>query len=91
MNTLSNAALAIVALSAVLVGYFASMYLTRYRLMRVRRRIGCLFGRHTPGPVQPAVGGRNVQRCDWCDKVVREYEVTKGEAFQNRNKIRRIY
>ena len=57
---------------------------------------GLQQGRHDAGPVRDvtqtfteAVGGRRVQRCDWCDKVVREYEVTVNEARQA--SIRRIY
>lgn len=61
----------------------------KYRLMRVRRRIRCLLGRHDAGPVEDAVGGRRIQRCDWCDKVVREYEVTLNEA--RNTTVRRIY
>ena len=78
------------------IALLVDLLLDRYKLMRVRRRIRCLIGRHDAGPVRDvtqtfteAVGGRRVQRCDWCDKVVREYEVTVNEARQA--SIRRIY
>ena len=88
MEQINSTTLALIVVLALATGYWASQYFSVYRRMRIRRRIACLFGKHTPGPVRPAVGGRNIQRCDWCDKVVREYEVTVGEA---RQKIRRIY
>ena len=47
------------------------------------RKIKCLCGKHVPGPVKAAVGGRNVQRCLYCDKIVYEYTVSK-------NSVRRI-
>ena len=62
-----------------------------YRRMRLRRKIACLFGRHTPGPVKAEVGGRNVQRCDWCDRVIREFTVTKKQAEDESGIVRRIY
>ena len=86
--------LATAAIILFIVGFFALFFdllldRYKYRLMRVRRRIRCLLGKHDAGPVEDVVGGRRIQRCDWCDKVVREYEVTVNEARQA--SIRRIY
>ena len=80
---------AIIALLGLAAGFWLAGWLTRYRLMRFRRRLDCFMGNHAPGQVRDVVGGRRVQRCDWCDKVVREYEVTVNEAKQRT--IRRIY
>ncbi len=82
---------ALVALLGFATGYWLTGYLTKYRRMRMRRWIACKFGRHVPGPVKPAVGGRNVQRCEWCDRVVHEYQITPGRAEKERDVIRRIY
>lgn len=79
---------AIIALLGLASGFWLAGWLTRYRWMRIRRRLRCLIGKHDAGPVRDMVGGRRVQRCDWCDKVVREYQVTVNEAKQT---IRRIY
>ena len=79
---------AVIAVLCFVIGYLISTHLTKYKLMRFKRWVKCQFGKHVPGRVQAAPGGRNVQRCDWCDKVVREYQVTPGEA---RQQIRRIY
>lgn len=87
MNDFSVLA-AIVALFAFCVGVWLRGYMTPFRRMRIRRRLRCFIGKHDAGPVRDMVGGRRVQRCDWCDKVVREYEVTVNEAKQT---IRRIY
>lgn len=61
-----------------------------YDWRRAGRRIKCTFGSHAPDVVRAEVGGRNVQRCLYCDKVVREYEVTVEGAKKN-PVIRRIY
>ena len=47
---------------------------------KVWRKIKCLCGNHAPGHVKGAVGGRNVQRCLYCDKIVYEYKVTKDSV-----------
>lgn len=78
----------LIAMLGIATGLWLNSYMTPFRWMRIRRRIRCLFGRHDAGPVRDVVGGRRIQRCDWCDKVVREYEVTVNEAKQT---IRRIY
>lgn len=80
---------AIIALLGLATGWWLAGWMTRYRWMKIRRRIRCLFGQHDAGPVRDVVGGRRVQRCDWCDKVVHEYEVTVGQARSER--IRRIH
>ena len=85
----NSATAALIVALGFCVGYWTQGYFTKYRVMRIRRRVGCLFGRHTAGPVRDEVGGRRVQRCDWCDKVVREYAVTFSNI--NKEKIRRIY
>lgn len=46
----------------------------RWRMMR---KIRCWTGHHAAGPVKGEVGGRNVQRCLYCDKIVYQYTVTK--------------
>lgn len=51
---------------------------------KLGRKIRCLFGSHATGPVKGEVGGRNVQRCLYCDKIVYEYKVSKDS-------VRRIY
>lgn len=79
----------LIAFAGLAFGYWVATWMSAYRWMRFRRRIRCLFGRHDAGPVRDVVGGRRQQRCDWCDKVVREYEVTVNEAKQAT--IRRIY
>lgn len=84
-----SAVWALVALTGFAFGLWLHGWLNQYRWMRIKRRTRCLFGKHDPGPVRDVVGGRRIQRCDWCDKVVREYEVTVNEAKQAT--IRRIY
>lgn len=81
--------LTLCAFAGLVFGYWLAGYMTAYRRMRLRRRIRCVFGKHDPGPVRDVVGGRRIQRCDWCDKIVREYQVTVNEA--KRATIRRIY
>jgi hypothetical protein len=44
------------------------------------RKIKCWCGNHAAGHVKGAVGGRNVQRCLYCDKIVYEYKVTKDSV-----------
>lgn len=61
---------------------------TPYQRARMLRRIKCIFGTHSPGFVRNEWDGRRVQRCDYCDRVVYEYEVTKDEL--NRETIRRL-
>lgn len=85
MNIEAYALLAAVA--AFLIGYAVGRPRTRSRLWR---RIRCLLGDHAPGPVRAAPGGRNIQRCDYCDRVVSEYQVTPGQALHERDRIRRV-
>ena len=54
------------------------------------RKLKCLLGFHAEDCVRAEVGGRNVQRCLYCDKVIREYTVTKDGA-QGTQTIRRKY
>lgn len=87
MNTSGLLALMGVLLLATAWGFYLGM--PDYQRKRTRQWFKCLFGKHDElRPVEPAVGGRNVQRCLWCDKVVREYQVTKSEA--QKQTIRRI-
>ena len=86
---MDSVTLTLCVVAGLAFGFWLSQYMTAYRWMRLRRRIRCVFGQHDPGPVRDAVGGRRIQRCDWCDKIVREYEVTVNEA--KRATIRRIY
>lgn len=72
---------ALVAFAAIATGYTLALYFNSpYRRRRFLKRCKCLMGKHEPGPVQDAVGGRRVQRCDWCDKIVRTYQVSVSEA-----------
>lgn len=49
------------------------------RFRKATRWIGCKCGFHAPsGHFEPAVGGRDVQRCLYCDVVVFEVQRTKG-------------
>jgi len=42
------------------------------------RKLKCACGFHAPsGRFVPAIGGRDVMRCDYCDKVVCAVERTK--------------
>jgi hypothetical protein len=81
--------IAIIGGLCFLVGYLFAGYVTRYKLVRFKRWVNCKIGNHVPGRIQPAVGGRNIQRCDWCDVVVREYQVSQADA--KRQQVRRIY
>jgi hypothetical protein len=85
--TVSNLAV-LTALAGVVFGYLSIEYLgSPYKRARLRRSINCLMGNHAPGRVEDVVGGRRLQRCDYCDKVVREYQVTKNQL--NKESIRR--
>lgn len=54
----------------------------KFRIFTIK--VKCMFGFHKPsGKFVPAVGGRNVQRCLYCDVVTQEVAVTK-------NNVRRI-
>lgn len=55
-----------------------------YGWRRFWRKVGCKCGIHAPsGRYVPAVGGRDVMRCDYCDCIVYEVERTK-------NSLRRV-
>ena len=72
---------ALAAFTGIAIGYSITQYfMSAYRRRRFVKRCRCLVGKHEPGPVQDAVGGRRVQRCDWCDKIVRVYQVSVAEA-----------
>jgi hypothetical protein len=54
------------------------LYRSSYAGRRIIRKILCALGSHAPsGHFSPAVGGRNIMRCLYCDRVVREISVTK--------------
>lgn len=79
---------------ALVVGAFIGLTIAHHlfneRLrQRLWRRTRCLFGRHAPGAFEDRVGGIRVQRCDYCDRVVRRYEVTVNQA--KTETIRRTY
>jgi hypothetical protein len=59
-------------------------------MKRAWQVIKCFFGNHEADVVRAEVGGRNVQRCLYCDRVVREYQVSKEGAKKN-PVIRRMY
>ena len=81
MNDQWTVVYAIVAFAGLMFGYMGATYfMSPYRRRRFFKRCKCLLGKHEPGPVQDAVGGRRVQRCDWCDKIVRTYQVSVAEA-----------
>lgn len=80
MNTPERIMYSLMALFVLAVCYSTVVHFLRYsNRYRFRKRIKCLFGQHEPGVVRDAVGGRRLQRCDWCDKVVHEYTVTKDQ------------
>ena len=69
----------IIALGVTMAWVLINFFLIGSRAAwRQKRRIRCFFGNHISGPVRGEVGGRNVQRCLYCDKVVYQYTVTKG-------------
>lgn len=70
-----------------LLGTYAS---SSYKRKVLRQSINCLMGNHKPGLIKDAVGGRRVQHCDYCDKRIREYQVTKSQVQGERDTIRRI-
>lgn len=83
---------AMVGLAGLLVGYWLATALsTPYKRRRVWRKIKCFFGKHTPGPIRGAPGGRNIQSCDYCLKTLRVYTISKNQAIKDRELIRRIY
>ena len=72
---------AIASFAGIVTGYvLATYFMSPYRRRRFIKRCKCIVGKHEPGPVQDAVGGRRVQRCDWCDKIVSVYQVSIAEA-----------
>jgi len=47
----------------------------------VWKRIKCWFtGGHNPGYAEGAVGGRNIQYCTKCDRLVSEHPVGREQA-----------
>jgi hypothetical protein len=71
---------AVVGGSAIFIGflYITVFHATSRKARTIGRRIKCWFGTHKPtGVFEPAIGGRNVMRCLYCDKVTREIKVTK--------------
>lgn len=80
-----------VAFAGLLTGYFMAVYLSNYYTRRRwKRAIMCFFNNHAPDRIRSEVGGRNVQRCLYCDKLIYEYTVTKDGAKKNPT-IRRTY
>ena len=78
---MTSGQLTILCSACFILGWsLTNIFSSSYKRHRIMRRIGCFFGRHVPGRVQPAIGGRNVQRCDYCDKIVREHNVTKDQV-----------
>lgn len=74
---------AVIGGSAIFIGFlWITLWHASSRVFRNRlRRIKCWFGTHKPtGVFEPAVGGRNVMRCLYCDKVTREIQVTKDNV-----------
>jgi hypothetical protein len=52
-----------------------------YGFRRWWRKVMCNMGSHAPtGTFEPAFGGRNVQRCLYCDTIVYEVQVTKNQV-----------
>jgi hypothetical protein len=56
------------------------MSMSPRRRMRFRKSVKCFFGKHELGTPEDiySVADRRVQRCDWCGRVIREYEVLRG-------------
>jgi hypothetical protein len=53
---------------------------------KATRWVTCKFGFHAPsGSFVPAVGGRDVDRCMYCDHVVFEIKRTKGSLRRTNN------
>lgn len=74
---MDSALLAILAFAVFLTAYFLGMCTTNpYLRRRWKHKIMCTFGKHHPDRIKAEVGGRSVQRCLYCDKVVHEYQVT---------------
>lgn len=93
MNVEPTAYALLVLLGLAIALVITDWVLTPYRRFKIRRTLRCAIGDHDPGPIvrrgmkvgnlQINDASRRVRRCDWCDKVVAEYEV-------NGNEIRRI-
>lgn len=82
---------ALLALAVCMTAYFLGICLSnQFTRRRWARKIKCLCGRHAPDSVKAEVGGRNVQRCLYCDTLLREYTVTKDGAKKNPT-VRRTY
>ena len=61
------------------------MYHASRGFQRAVRKAKCACGFHAPsGQFQPAVGGRDVMRCLYCDQVV--YEVQRSKESLKRVK-----
>ena len=82
---------ALLAFAIGLTGYFLGICLSNpLTRKRWKQKVRCLCGKHHMDRVRAEVGGRNVQRCLYCDTILREYAVTKDGANKNHT-IRRTY
>ena len=78
MDDLGSAFWAIIVGSVLLTFWFVGMvaFNGSRRWFRFRKRIACVFGKHIPNTPEAAVGGRQIQRCLYCDVVVSEFTVS---------------
>lgn len=78
MDSVSSAYWAILAGSTLITIWFiATVFFAGSRKwMFFKKRLGCFFGKHTPNTPEAVIGGRQVQRCLYCDVVVKEYRVS---------------
>jgi hypothetical protein len=63
---------------AFMIAWVLVFHVEGRTLSRIGRSIKCMCGKHAPsGVFVPAVGGRDIQRCLYCDDVVVEVKRTK--------------
>ena len=76
---------AIAALLGLCFGYWLQGQLnTKYKRKRAWRNVKCMLGFHQPGPVRRMEMRERdaMQLCDWCDKVVRRWDIDKEGTYR---------
>jgi len=58
--------------------------------MSVMQNIKCKLNIHKAGRLQPAVGGRNVKRCVYCDKILEEDSVMGAFTWKGKLNLPRL-
>lgn len=82
---------AMIAFAVFITAWFMGVCLSSpYKRHKMWQRTKCFFGKHKADTPRAEVGGRNVQRCMYCDTIVYEYTVTKNSATKT-STIRRTY